>query len=347
MNLIKYTIRRLLVMIPVLITVLTITFILSRLMPGDPVIALLRSQGLRPRGQEFPIEFYLQAKKQLGLDKPILIQYFMYLRDLFSGNWGVSVVISCNEPVWNLIMEKLPRTIDLTIFSMILASFFGIKAGIISATNKDESKDTIIRSITLIGVAIPAFFLAILLQYIFSIQFPLFDPTGYRSIHIEDPPSITSFYIIDAFLVGEWYKIGDYVWHLLLPVCCLSFIIFASIARQTRGSMLDEFPKDYIRTARAKGCKNKDVINSHVLRNALIPTVTIIGLNFAGLLSGAIFTEIIFDLDGIGQLLINAIDLRDYWVISALIFLITFMFIIINLLTDIIYAGLDPRIRYR
>lgn len=342
MSLLKYIIRRLMVMIPVLFGVLTITFILSRMMPGDPITARLAAAGLHNPS----VELINQLRCQLGLCDPILVQYFRYMGDLFTGRWGVSVSIVRNQPVWDLVMSRLPITIDLTIFSIIIASYVGTKAGVISAVHRNKTPDTIVRGIALIGVALPVFFLGMLLQYTLGYQLDWFEPVGFLSAEFEAPAKITGFIYIDALISGEWYLIGDYIWHMFLPVFCLSFLMLASITRQTRSSMLEVMEQDFVRTARAKGCKEKTVIHSHALRNALIPTVTVIGMSIAGLLGGAVLTETTFSLNGMGGLFIDAILNTDYWVIDALVFLITIIFISANLITDVIYAVLDPRIRY-
>ena len=342
MSLLKYIVRRLVVMIPVLFGVLTLTFILSRLMPGDPIAARLAAAGIMNPSQGL----YNQMKCQLGLCDPIIIQYFRYLGELFTGHWGTSVSIVRNQPVWDLIMTRMPLTIDLTIFSLTIASYLGIKAGVISATHRNKTTDTVVRGFALVGVAVPVFFLGMLLQFTLGYQLSWFEPTGYLSAQYEDPDYVTGFVIIDSLISGQWYLIGDYLWHMLLPVFCLSFIMVASITRQTRSSMLEVLEQDFVRTARAKGCKEKAVIHSHALRNAMIPTVTIIGLSIAGLLGGAVLTETTFGLTGMGKLFVDAILLYDYWVLAALVFLITVLFITANLMTDVIYAILDPRIRY-
>jgi len=342
MSLIKFIIRRILIMIPVLFGVLTLTFILSRLMPGDPVAARLAASG-----QHNPSEgLYHQMRCQLGLCDPLIIQYFRYLGELFTGNWGISVSIVRNQPVWDLVMERMPLTVDLTLISMIIATFLGIRAGIVSAVHRNRTPDTIVRGLALVGVSLPVFFLGMLLQFYLGYMIPIFEPTGHLSIKLQDPPFITGFTIIDSFISGEWYLIVNYLWHLCLPVFCLSFIMLASITRQTRSSMLEILEQDFIRTARAKGCLEKKVTHSHALRNALIPTVTIIGMNVAGLLGGAVLTETTFGLNGMGKLFVDAILLYDYWVLSALVFLFTIIFVLANLFTDVIYAILDPRIRY-
>ena len=318
------------------------TFILSRLIPGDPALAMLEAAGIAKPNRVV----YNQMVKQLGLDQPLLVQYFKFIGDLLTGQWGVSVSIARNQPVWDLVMQRLPRTIDLSIFSIIIAAFVGIKAGVISAKHRNKPADNVVRSLALIGVAIPVFFLGMLMQYYLGHILNLFPSTGYKNFVYENPPIVTGFYMIDAVISGELYKIWDYLYHLIMPVLCLSFVTLASITRQTRSSMLEVLEMDYVRTARAKGCKERDVINTHALKNAMIPTATIIGLNLAALLDGAVITESTFGLVGIGRLLIDSIVLRDYWVLNAVIFFITLLYVGTNLAIDMIYAMLDPRIRY-
>jgi ABC-type dipeptide/oligopeptide/nickel transport system permease component len=338
MSLIKFIIRRLLALIPVLFGVLTLTFILSRAMPGDPVLAYLPERFVQSQ--------YDQMKEILGLNKSILDQYFIYLGKLFTGDWGYSISISRGLPVWTLIMISLPRTVDIAIMAVLIAAFVGIKTGVISATHRNKFRDTFFRGLSLIGVAIPVFFLGMLLQYFIGYVIPIFPTTGFKTYAYPDPPFVTGFRIIDSLISGKLYMIPDYLYHLALPVFCLAFISLAGIVRQTRSSMLEVLEQDYIRTARAKGCKEKDVINTHAKKNAMIPTVTVLGLSFAGLLSGAVLTETTFGLAGIGQLLVQAISNRDYWVLNGLVFFFALVFVIANLMTDILYGFLDPRIRY-
>jgi len=197
-----------------------------------------------------------------------------------------------------------------------------------------------------VGVSIPVFYLGMLLQFLFGYQLNWFPATGFKTAEYQDPEFITGFRIIDSLITGEFYYIVDYLYHLILPVFCLSFITIAGITRQSRSSMLEVLEQDYIRTARAKGCREKDVINVHAYKNSLIPTVTVIGLGFAGLLAGAVLTETTFNLKGIGKLMIDSIRESDYWVLNALVFIITIIFVSVNLIVDVIYAILDPRIRY-
>jgi len=338
----KYFFKRVLAMIPVTFGVLTLTFILSRMMPGDPVRAILTAAGI-PR----PAPHVVAAMtRQLGLDQPIIVQYFRYLGELFTGQWGISISIARNQQVWDLIIQRLPRTIDLAVFSMLIAAFLGIKAGVISATHRNKPRDTVVRGLALVGVAIPVFFLGMLVQYFLGHVWRIFPTTGYKDFIYEDPNFVTGFYMIDAIISGQLYLIWDYLYHMILPVFCLSFITLAGITRQTRSSMLEVLEQDYVRTARAKGCKERDVVNTHALKNALIPTVTVIGLSTASLLTGAVITESTFGLVGLGSLLISSIDLNDYWVLNAVVFLITLIFVFATLITDLLYGILDPRIRY-
>ncbi|MFW9826564.1 MAG: ABC transporter permease [Candidatus Thorarchaeota archaeon] len=337
MSIIKYIVKRIIALLPVLAGVLILTFVLSRGMPGDPVAAYLT----------YPDpEIYQYYRRLLWLDRPIIQQFFKYISDVFSGNWGRSVSINNGQDVWQLIMQRLPRTIDLALFSIILASFLGIKTGVISSKNRNNAKDTTLRGIALIGVAMPIFFLAVLLQWVFCYVIPIFPATGFKDMRYKDPKFITGFRLIDALLDGKIYIIGDYLYHLALPVLCLAFITLAGIARHTRSSMLEVLELDYIRTARAKGCVEKDVIKSHALRNSLIPTTTVIGLSLTNLIGGAVLAEVSFSLNGLGHLLLRAILLADYWVLNAIVFLLAIIFVFINLAVDIFYGILDPRIRY-
>lgn len=342
MSLAKYIIKRLLLTIPVLFGVLTLTFILSRMMPGDPVIALLQAQNVH----NINPNLIAQKRHELELDQPIIIQYFRYFSDLFKGNWGISVSSAAGTSVWDLIVRRLPRTIDLSIFSIIIASYIGIKVGVISATHRKKARDTVFRGIALIGVSFPIFFLGMLLQFTFGYILDIFPMVGYKQMQYPDPPFVTGFFLVDSLVGGYFYLAADYVLHLTLPIFCLSFITLASILRLTRSSMLEVLEQDYVRTARAKGCKEKDVIRTHALKNALIPTTTLIGLNFAGLLSGAVLIETTFGIYGIGLTLVEAIRFYDYWVLNGIVFVIAIIFVLTTLITDILCGILDPRISY-
>jgi peptide/nickel transport system permease protein len=334
----KYIFRRFLTMIPVVFGAVTVVFFMSRLMPGNPAAAYLPINATK--------EQLRAVEHWLGLDQPLYIQYFRYIADIFTGNWGKSSRISLGTDVWELIWAHFPRTMELTIFALLIASFLGIKAGLISAKHRNKPKDTVIRGVALIGVAVPVFWLGMLLQYFLTYQIRIFPSIGYKNPIWGDPDFITGFRSIDSLLSGYLYLFVDYMWHLILPVAALAFISLASITRQTRSSMLEVLQQDYIRTARAKGCSEKDVVKSHALKNALIPTITVIGLNFGGLLGGAVLTETTFNLVGMGTLMITAIQTYDYYVINATVFLTAVIFVFVNLFMDIIYGFVDPRIRY-
>ncbi|MFX1375011.1 MAG: ABC transporter permease [Promethearchaeota archaeon] len=338
MSFISYLVKRLITLVPVLFGVLTLTFILTKLMPGDPVAQLL--------GPQFTPEQYEQLYRQLGLHQPIMIQYFRYIADLFTGNWGTSVSIEPGERVWELIWQRYPRTIELALFSVIIASFLGVKTGLIASKHRNKWQDTTTRGIALLGVSIPVFWLGMMAQYLFAYELDWLPAIGFKTPKYDDPVPITQFRMIDSLITGKVYLAIDYAIHLILPVSCLAFITLASITRQTRSSMLEILQQDYIRTARAKGCREKDVIHKHALKNALIPTVTIIGLNFGGLLGGAILTETTFGFKGVGAMLISAIREHDYYLINALVFFSALLFVLVNLSVDIIYGIIDPRIRY-
>jgi len=327
-------------MIPVVFGAITVVFFMSRWMPGNPAAAYLPINAT--------LEQMRAVERWLGLDQPMYIQYFRYIADLFTGNWGLSSLISPGTDVWVLIWNHFPRTMELTIFALLIASFLGIKAGLISAKHRNKPKDTVIRGAALIGVAVPVFWLGMLLQFFLTNpdQIRLFPSMGFKNPIWGDPDFITGFRSIDSLLSGYLYLFVDYMWHLILPVAALAFISLASITRQTRSSMLEILQQDYIRTARAKGCREKDVVKSHALKNALIPTITVIGLNFGGLLGGAVLTETTFNLVGMGTLMITAIQTYDYYVINATVFLTAVIFVFVNLFMDIIYGFVDPRIRY-
>ncbi|MFX1308834.1 MAG: ABC transporter permease [Promethearchaeota archaeon] len=345
MSLTKYIAKRILYAIPVVFGVLIIIFILSRLIPGDQVLSYLTSIGIYPEGENF-LQLYQQLRHELWLDTPIFLQFVRYLMDTFSGNWGYSVSNYPGQEVWSLIMLRLPRTIDIALFSILISIFLGIKLGVISASHRNKSSDTVLRGLALLGVSIPIFFLGNVLQYFLSLQLGWFPATGFKNRGYSDPDFISGFRIIDALFSGEFYLIFDYLHHLILPVFCLSFVTLGTITRQSRSSMLEVLEQDYVRTARAKGVNEKDVYRQHALKNSLLPTTTVIGLNLASVLSGTVLTEVTFDINGIGTLLVDSIFTHDFWVVNALIFVITIMYLSMSIAIDIGYSIIDPRIRY-
>jgi len=281
---------------------------------------------------------------QYGFNEPIFVRFFIYMEGLFTGNWGISLTIEYGESVWSLVWGAFPRTAELAILSTIFAVVLGVKSGTISATNRNKPKDTSIRGMSLLGVGMPVFWLALLTQLLFGFTLNILPVSDYYSASLRYTP-ITGSILIDSLLTQNWGLLWDCVQHLILPVFCLGFITFGILTRQTRSSMLEVLEQDYIRTAKAKGCSDKTVIQTHALRNSLIPTTTLIGMDIAGLLGGAVLTETVFNFKGMGMLLLQAIENVDYFTINAIVFLMTLIFIVANLVTDIIYGVLDPRIR--
>ena len=308
-------------------------------MPGNPVMRLL--------GDKSNPTIYAALMHEYGFDQPIYVRFFIYLKNLFTGDWGQTIVVGAGMDVWDLIGQRFPRTIELAVLAMLFATIIGINSGVISATHRNKSRDTAIRGFSLVGVAMPVFWLGLMLQLVFAYYLNWFPMKGYLNpfLVISEPKPITGFLLIDSLIQGNILVFWDHVQHLVLPTITLGFISLAGITRQTRSSMLEVLEQDFIRTARAKGASEYAVIHKHALDNALIPTTTIIGLNVAGLLGGAVLTETVFDFKGIGMLLISAVNYRDYFLINAIVFLMTLIFVLVNLVTDIIYAVLDPRIR--
>ncbi|WP_457559452.1 ABC transporter permease [Candidatus Harpocratesius sp.] len=343
MSLIKYTIRRIIALIPILLGVMFLTFWLSRLMPSDPWTLMVGEHMTDAR------QIYVEQQKQKwGYYDPIITQFLIYMKNLFSGDWGNTIaVLPKDTPVWDIISVKFPKTFEITILSVSIAAVVGIFAGIFSAVHRNEWSDTIIRFFALVGVAIPVFWLGMILQYIFAVKLGWLDATGYQGIqYITYKPDITGLRLLDSLIKGDIDVFKDTVLHLIMPVFALSFISVAGITRQTRSSMLEVLELDYIRTARAKGCSERQVIYKHAWRNAQITTITIVTLSFAGLLGGAVLTETTFALNGMGMMTIDAINKQDYFLINASVFLMTIIFVLANLITDILYGVVDPRIRY-
>ena len=337
----KYIVRRLLSLIPILLGVILTTFILSRLIPGDACIALMPGQNNQGTLRE-----YMDCREDLGLDLSIWDQMVLYYSDLFRGDWGVSYSIAMNFPVWEIFKEFIGVTFELTLITLFFSSLIGIKTGIISAVHRNKTRDVLFRSIALMGVAVPVFWLGMMMQYVFSVNLHWLPPNEYHTIWLDDPPLITGSRLFDSLITGNWVIFFDTVRHLIMPVFCLTFFSIAGFVRQTRSSMIEILQLDYVRTARAKGCKERTVVNKHAFRNGIIPTVTLIGLRFAGLLGGAVLTETTFSLHGIGNLMIRAINGSDYNVLNALVTFLTLIFVVANLVVDILYGLIDPRIRY-
>ncbi|EDL65147.1 ABC transporter permease [Bacillus sp. SG-1] len=331
----QYTIRRLLQLIPVLFGMTFIVFMIIRAIPGDPAQTIL--------GQQATKEAVAALRAQLGLDNPWYIQYFEYLAGLFQGNLGES--IRTKSSVASEIWPYLAATFELALVAMVIAVVIGVNAGIISAWFQNSWFDYTAMILALVGVSVPIFWLGLMGQWVFGIQLDLLPTTGREDIR-NPVNAITNLYLLDTLIQGDFQKFGAVIRHLILPGLALATIPMAIIARMTRSSMLEVMKSDYIRTARAKGLKMFLVVYKHSLKNAVIPVLTVIGLQMGLLLGGAILTETIFGWPGIGRYIFDAISYRDYPVIQSGILVVAAIFVTINLIVDLLYAAVDPRIKY-
>jgi peptide/nickel transport system permease protein len=346
MKLRDYILRRFLLLIPVLIGISFITFFLTHNIPGyDPASPWMK--------EKTSLQSRALIIKQHHLDEPIVLQYFYYLGDLSRLDLGLSASEG-DRPVMDALKDYFPATIELTISSLLICILVGIPIGIVSAIRKDKLPDHIVRIFSLTGISIPVFWFALILQYIFYLKLDIFPLGGRLNIGVDAPtfniPFIgfheTGLYVLDSILGGNIDTLIQALLHLVMPSFCLAFISLAVIARMMRSSMLETLTQDFIRTARSKGLSERAVIFKHALRNALIPTTTVVGLMFGGLLSGAVLTETIFFWPGIGRYSTAAISSLDYPAIMGFTLIVAVIYVLSNLLVDIIYAYLDPRIKY-
>ncbi|HND47209.1 MAG TPA: ABC transporter permease [Anaerolineales bacterium] len=356
---IQYILRRVIASIPVLFGILLVTFVLARVIPGDPCRAIL--------GEKATEEVCSRFIEEKGLNKPIVTQFAIYVKDMASGNLGDSFRLGL--PVSRLLIERLPTTFELSLAALIVSILFGIPLGIISAVKHNTWLDVVTMVWANMGVSMPVFWLGLMLMYVFSLMLkdtPFWlPPSGRVSPGIPDTPfyelwgwvvpetglwsAFLNFTgrlnILNSLLTQNWELLKDSIKHLILPALALGTIPMAIIARMARSAMLDVLGQDYIRTAKAKGLGRGGVIFKHAFRNSLLPLVTVIGLSFGGLLGGAVLTETIFGLSGVGRTLYEAITARDYGIVQVFTLVIAFVFVVINLIVDISYAYLDPRVR--
>ncbi len=332
----EYIVRRLVLLIPVIIGVTIITFVVSHVIPADPARAFAGGPKAQP-------ETIARIRAELHLDKPIWEQYFYYLNDLIHLNLGKSYIE--DRAVTDALAQYFPATFELTIFAMLIAVPLGIAGGIISAIRQNKLSDHATRIIAIVGYSLPIFWLALMLQYAFAYIFPIFPLEGRLSVGMAPPTSITGFYVIDSILTGNGATLASSLHHLILPSFTLGFATLAIILRMTRSSMLEVMGTDYIRTARAKGLTERRVIYRHGLRNALIPTITVAGLSFGGLLSGAVLTETIFNWPGMGRFAADAVLGLDFNSVMGFTLLVAIIYVIANLIVDLLYAFVDPRVK--
>jgi len=331
----RFVVRRLLLLVPILIGLSILVFVWIRALPGSPADSLL--------GERTTPELVREYNERFGLDDPVYVQYWRYVKTTAQFDFGVS--IATHRYVTDEIRERFPATMELAFAAMLFATFLGIPLGFVAAKKYGGPVDHASLFASLIGVSIPVFFLAILLKYVFAVRLGWLPSVGRIDVEsdVEHP---TNFYILDAIITRDWATLRDVIRHLILPAIALGSIPLAIITRITRASVLDVQNEDYVRTARAKGLPPRIVDRRHILRNALLPISTIIGLQVGLLLSGAILTETVFAFPGMGSWLRDAIFNRDYPVLQGGILFLAFVFVIVNLLVDISYAIINPRIRY-
>ena len=321
--------------IPVLLGVSIVVFFMVRAIPGDPAQIML--------GQQATQEQVQQIRENMGLDKPIFVQYGLFLKDALRGDLGDSIVTG--RPVTTELLTRLPATLELTAFAMLIAILVGIPVGVISAVRQYSLLDKSTSVLALTGISMPIFWLAMILVVIFGVNLELLPFPG-RLDPTTGITAITGFVLVDSLLTLNFAGFWDGLLHLIMPALALATIPMAVIMRMTRSSMLEVMNEDYVRTARAKGVVPWRVVFKHALRNAMLPTITVIGLQTGLLMGGAIITETIFSWPGIGLYVYNSISSRDYASIQGVVLYAALLFVLINLLVDILYAILDPRVRY-
>jgi len=354
----RFILRRLLVTIPVLFGLIFLVFFLSRIVPGDPCRAVL--------GEKATDAICADFIRRYGLDQPIPVQFGLYLGQLSRGDLGESIKFS--RPVTQVLIERLPTTVELTLWALLFAILVGIPLGIVSAIRRNSPIDVGAMVIANLGVSTPVFVLGLLLQFVFALilknTFLSLPPSGRLSAGVSIQPLVevwgmtgttgivrgvldffSGIYTFSAAITGQWAAWVDAVRHLILPAIALGTIPLAIIARITRSSLLEVLGQDYVRTARAKGLRERGVIIRHATRNALLPVVTVIGLQLGALFAGAVLTESTFNLAGVGRTLFEAITGRDYVVIQGFILVVAVAYVVVNLIVDISYGYLDPRIR--
>ena len=330
--------KRLIYLVIMLIGVATLVFILTKLIPGDPVTANLSQRALSDP------DIVAAYKMRYGLDKPLITQYLYYMRNLLQLDLGTS--IRTNNPVLSELERCFPATIELALWSIVIAALFGIFFGIISAIKRNSVTDQIVRAISVTGVSVPSFWLALLVLFFFYYKLQVMPGPGRLSTAFAPPATVTGLYVIDSLLEGDIPKMLDAIKHLILPSCVLAAFTMGLITRTTRSNLLDVMSTDYIRTAKAKGLSRTRLIVRHALGNALIPVLTVIGLGLGNLLGGMVLVETIFNWPGVGQFAYQSVMSADFPAIIGVALLIALNYMVINTVVDILYGVIDPRVRY-
>ena len=336
----QFIFRRLGLVIPTFIGITLLTFAFVHLIPGDPVLIMAGERGISP-------ERHAQLLAQLGLDQPLWKQYLTYINGVLHGDLGIS--LKSRIPVWDEFVPRFKATLELGICAMIFAVALGIPVGVLAAVKRGSVFDHTAVGISLTGYSMPIFWWGIMLIMLVSVQLNLTPVSGRvgDTVFLDDSNPLTGFMLIDTLFWGEPGDFKDAVMHMILPAIVLGTIPLAVIVRMTRSAMLEVLGEDYIRTARAKGLTRMRVIVVHALRNAMLPVVTVIGLQVGTLLAGAILTETIFSWPGLGRWLIEALQRRDYPVVQGGVLMVAVLIILVNLLVDLLYGVVNPRIRHK
>jgi peptide/nickel transport system permease protein len=354
----QFFLRRVALLLPVLVGILFVTFAIARLVPGDPCYVMLGEHATKSQCDAFAVRY--------GLNDPIVIQFVRYCGQILQGNFGIS--IRNEQPVMDILLQRLPMTLEITLGAMLFSTSVGITLGIVSAVRQNSAVDVLTMVGANVGVSMPVFWLGLMLAYLFALTLkgtPFWiPPSGRLTSGLTIPPLTTTLHLthltgvalglvtfgsnwvtFNALITGRFDVLRDAVWHLILPCVAVGTIPLSIIARMTRSSMLEVLGQDYVRTARAKGLRERVVVLKHALRNALLPVVTVVGLSFGGLLGGAVLTETVFALPGVGTQLVTAILSRDYPVVQAFTVVIAMIFVAVNFVVDVSYVYLDPRVR--
>ena len=331
----RYLVQRLIGTIPVVLLVTFLVYGLMHLAPGDPA-SLLLPEDATP-------EDVAAIRQRWGLDQPFIIQYFYFVSNAVQGNLGRSFRFA--QPVTELIATRLPATVELATFAILIALAIALPLGVLAGARPDSPIDNLGTTVGLFGISMPNFWFGIMLILIFAGTFHVMPSAGRSSYGIAGDP-ITGFYLVDSLVTGNWRALGDGIRHLILPAVTLGTALAGIQMRITRSAVLETSREDYVLTARAKGLRNRVILWRHVLRNAWIPIVTVVGLELGTLLSGSIIVETVFGWPGVGNLLITGITARDYPLVTGIVLMYTIAFVLINLVIDAIYAWADPRIRF-
>jgi len=334
--LVSFVARRLGFLVFVILGVSVLTFVISHVVPADPARLLL--------GRTATAQQIADLRTNLGFDKPLPVQYLVYMEHLLRGDLGQS--ISSHRPVLSDIADYFPATVELTIYALALCLAVGLPLGVVSALARDRWPDHLVRIFSIAGVALPLFWLGLVLQVILYGRLHLLPAEQRLDLFMSAPRHITGMYTFDSLLTGNWAALGNSLRHIVLPALTLAFAALATMTRVTRASVLEALDQDYIRTARAKGLRRRRVVYRHALRNALIPTTTLMGLQVGNLLGGAFLVEIVFSWPGIGFYSVQAIRAFDYAAIMGVTIIIAVAYTMVNLVVDVLYVVLDPRITY-